>query len=551
MWGLALLASVPILIVGVLMIGFRWGASKAMPIGWLAAFAIAATTWHMPLKWLISATIGGAINAIDILIIVFGALLILQLMKKSGGINVISGSMTSVSEDRRVQVIIIAWLMGSFFEGAAGFGTPAAVAAPLLVGLGFPPLIAAIVCLIADSTPVSFGAVGIPIWGGFASLKGLISGNGLEFTKFLHDVGAFTAILHFIPGTFIPLIIVSMMTKITEGSFKKGLEIWPLALLAGLIFTIPQVIIANLVGPELPSLLGSLIAIPIFLYCVSKGFLVPKDKWDFPPHDKWPEEWEGQVKVSTEQFKIEKNMGIFRAWLPYLLIGLILLVGRLEVFKLTPILKSWSITWKNIFGTSISRGITPLYNPGIFPFIFVALLIPWMHGVDKDKAAEAWKETFKIVKPAAIALFFALGMTYIMMNSGKPTNTDSMLIIMAKAAVKLSGHAWYLIAPFIGIVGAFISGSNTVSDIMFGAFQYSAAIEAGIPVTPTLALQAVGGAAGNMICVHNVVAALTVVGLTGKEGLVIRKNLLVCLLYGLAAGIIAWIIITAFHPNIF
>lgn len=110
------------------------------------------------------------------------------------------------------------------------------------------------------------------------------------------DIGGFTAILHFLVGFLIPLVIVSVMTKIAEGSYKKGLQIWPLALFASLVFTVPYVLIANIIGPELPSLLGALISIPIFVYVVSKGFLVPKETWDFPSHDKWNSDWEGVIK---------------------------------------------------------------------------------------------------------------------------------------------------------------------------------------------------------------------------------------------------------------
>ena len=385
----AIFAVIPIVLVFILMVRYSWPATKAMPLGWITAIIIAITAWKMPFKWVMGAIGAGAINALDILLIVFGAILILQIMRRSGGVEVISSSMSSISKDRRIQVLIIAWLMGAFFEGAAGFGTPAAVAAPLLVGMGFPPLIAAICALIANSTPVSFGAVGIPIWGGFAPIKDIVTADGADgvnFGKLILDIGGFTAILHFIVGFFIPLVIVSVMTKIAEGSYKKGLQIWPLALFASLVFTVPYVLIANFIGSELPSLLGALISIPIFIYVISKGFLVPKETWDFPSHDKWNSDWEGVIKVEQKGSSKTQKISVFKAWLPYVLIALILLIGRLQIFGLTPILKSWSIAWNNIFGTSISRGITPLYNPGVFPFIFVALLIPGMHvGLIKTK----------------------------------------------------------------------------------------------------------------------------------------------------------------------
>ena len=379
-----------------------------------------------------------------------------------------------------------------------------------------------------------------------------VSSNGMimGFTEFLNSIGAFAGLLHFIVGMFIPLVIVSVMTKITEGSFKKGLEVWPLALFGGFIFTFFEMLIANLVGPELPSLLGSLIALTIFIFAVSKGFLVPKEKWDFPSHEKWEDNWEGEIKVGQSEDIRVGEISNFKAWLPYILIGLILLAGRLEVIGLTPILKFWNLTWNNIFGTSIGRGITPLYNPGIIPFILIALLIPVMHGLDGKEVAKAWKETFKMIKPATIALLFALGMTYVMMNSGGATGSDSMMIVMAKTATRTVGNIWYLVAPLVGILGAFIAGSNTVSNVMFGPFQLATATEAGLPVTPILALQALGGAAGNMFCIHNVIAALTTVGLLGKEGLVIRKNVFISILYGLLAGAVAWIIVALFFPNI-
>lgn len=542
-WIMAMVAALPIVIVGVLMVVFSWPAKRAMPIGWIAAAVIAIVGWSMPFRWLAAATIAGFINALDILIIVFGALIILQLLRKSGAIDSISRSMAGVSRDRRVQVIIIAWFMVSFLEGAAGFGTPAAVGAPLLVGLGFPPLIAVVSTLIGDSTAVTFGAVGVPIWGGFEPLRNLVSlPEGATFNDFLRDIGAYAAVFHFAIGTFVPLTIVAIMTKVAEGSFRRGLEIWPLALFAGLVFTVPQLLIATLVGYELPSLLGSLIALPIFVFAVSRGFLQPKRSWDFPRREKWPEDWEGKIKAGTDLPAQKKPMPAWKAWLPYLIIGLVLLVTRLEVFQLTPTLQSISLTWNDILGTGINRGIAPLYNPGIIPFLLVAGAVPFLYRLDWRQTASVARETVRMIVPAAIALLFTLGMVFIMMNSGEPTEEDSMLIVMAMAAADLTGSVWYLVAPMVGALGTFVSGSNTVSDIMFGAFQLNTAEEVGLPVVSILALQAVGGAAGNMICIHNVVAVLTTVGLLGREGSVVRKNLPVALLYALLAGALAWLI---------
>src|SRR5690554_1595281 len=194
-----LLAALPIIVVVFLMLVLMWPSSKAMPVGYLTAAIIAFSGWRMPFRWVMAATVAGVINALDILIIVFGALLILQLMKKSGGIARISSNMATISADRRIQVVIIAWFMGSFLEGAAGFGTPAAIGAPLLVGMGFPPFIAAIVTLLADSAAVIFGGVGVPLWGGFDGIEVLgrwpveTAAGLLSFREFLVNVGVFAA----------------------------------------------------------------------------------------------------------------------------------------------------------------------------------------------------------------------------------------------------------------------------------------------------------------------------------------------------------------------
>lgn len=548
---LALIAFIPILTVGILMLGLNWPSMKAMPIAFAVAAVLAFIFWHMPGTWIAASILGAAINTIDILFIIYGALLILRLMKKGGGVNGIAQSMARVSTDRRVQVIVIGFLMGAFFEGAAGFGTPAAVAAPLLVGMGFPPLVAAIVALVGNSSPVIFGAVGTPVVGGFASLDSMIMGAGYphDFYTFLTQVGGFATLAQFIGATLIPIAMVCSMTLVADKSIKEGLEVFPLALIGGLVFTVPQVIVANFVGPEIASLLSALIAIPVFMGVIKAGIFLPKTSWGFKGDEQTTEC--AANADNGEGTGSEKCISAGMAWFPYILIGVILLLGRLKWIGLTPVLKAFSIGWSNILGTTISKSITPLYNPGILPFMLVALLIPLMHGIDGKEAAKSWIETIHEIRPAAIALFFALSMTFIMMYSGGATGADSMLLSMAKAAASVAGGKWYIVAPIVGALGSFISGSATVSDIMFGGLQLSAAQQIGLPITAILALQAIGAAAGNMICVHNVVAALTTVGLVGKEGPVIRNNLKLCLAYCVLAGICAFLIVTIFMPQLF
>lgn len=544
---LPILALIPIVLVGVLMVGFVWPSSRAMPLGWITAGVIAAISWDMPIVWLGAASIAGIINAIDILFIVFGALLILRMMRQSGAMNGITASMRAVSADRRVQMIMIAWLMGSFLEGAAGFGTPAAVAAPLLVGMGFPPLIAAAVTLVADSASVTFGAVGVPIWGGFEAVAELrdwplmLGGSSVSFGEFLGRISALSGIQHLLVGTFVPLSMVILMSLFVTGKAKSGLSAWRIALFGGLCFTLPEALIAIFIGPELPSLVGALVGLAIFIPVVKKGWLIPKTTWDFPAHEEWPSDWEGDISAGDTREESGPKFGTLKSWSPYFVIALLLLISRLPALGVAPALKAWKIGWVGILGTSLGKEITPLYNPGIVPFLVVALLIPVFFGLSKQDTIKAVTHTLKTIRPAAVALVFTLAMVYTMMNSGEAAGRDSMLIVLADAAAGLTGRAWVLFAPLVGALGTFISGSNTVSNIMFGPFQFGTATRTGLPHSLILALQAVGGAAGNMICVHNVVAALTTVGLVGKEGIVIRKNLPVCIGYCILAGIVGLI----------
>ena len=298
---LALLASIPIVAIFVLMVIMRWPATKAMPVSWILAVILAYWVWETPPNWIAAATINGAILATQILVIVFGALILLFTLRESGAMEAINRGFSDISADRRIQVIIIAWFFGGFIEGSAGFGTPAALMAPLLLSLGFPALAAVLVSLIANSTPVSFGAVGTPTLIGVGSTLNTpavlqaLSGVGMSFTEFIHQIGFWTAVLHSIMGIFVPLLMVAMMTKFfgEKKSFKEGLEIWPFAIFAGLAYVVPYILVAWLLGPEFPSIFGGLLGLLIVVPATKAKFFVPDKNWDFPEKTKWDKNWIG------------------------------------------------------------------------------------------------------------------------------------------------------------------------------------------------------------------------------------------------------------------
>ena len=264
---LALLAAVPIISIFILMVGFRWPATKAMPLAFFITLLLAVFIWKMPGNWILASTLNGVVIAFKILFIIFGALLLLFTMRESGAIEAINRGFTNISADKRVQAIIIAWLFGGFIEGSAGCGTPAARAAPLLLSLGFPALAAVMVALIANVTPVSFGSVGTPTLLGIQpsldipSVQQYISAAGMDLPGYMQQVGVWTALQHALPGLLLPLIMVAMMTRFfgEKRSFREGLAIWPYALFAGFSFVGPYVLVALLLGPEFPSLMGGLL----------------------------------------------------------------------------------------------------------------------------------------------------------------------------------------------------------------------------------------------------------------------------------------------------
>jgi len=550
---LALLAFLPVLATVVLMASFNWPAKKAMPVVWLGAVVLGLFVWRMEPVRVAAATVEGAMSAFNLLIIVFGAILLLNTLKNSGAMAVISKGFHGISEDRRVQAIIIGWMFGAFVEGAAGFGTPAALAAPLLVGLGFPPLAAASIALIFNSTPVSFGAVGTPILLGVRSaVAGLIP--DAQMTAYLADVGVWTSIIHAIFGTFLPLFTIALMTRFfgKNKSYKEGLQAAPFAIFAGLAFTVPYLIMANFFGPELPSLVGALLGLVLVTLAAKHKFLTPKSNWDFAPSKEWDQEW-GEAQTESKAKGTAKPMPLVMAWVPYILIGAILVATRLPALGLQAPLRDWTIRWSEILGqTGVNYSLQPLWSPGLLPFVLVAILTIFLHRMKGSEVAQAWQTTIKQLIPASIALVFAIAMVRILVQSNiNLAGYDSMLITMSTFTAQVVGGAWPLIAPFVGVLGAFIVGSNTVSNILFGGFQHSIAETLGISRILVMALQVVGGAIGNMICVHNVVAACAVVGNLGQEGLIIRRNLIPAMIYTVGAGIVGMLLIYVFATGVF
>jgi lactate permease len=567
---LALLAVLPIAVVAIFLVGMRWPARHAMPLCYLVAVALAWSVWKVPSVAVAAASLKGLVVAAELLFIIFGAILLLATVTRGGAIATIRKSFRDISPDRRVQVIIVAWLFGSFIEGSAGFGTPAAVAVPLLVGLGFPALPAVVAGMIIQSTPVSFGAVGTPI---LVGVRSGLAGEGTidafaesvgheSASDMLAMIGLRVAMLHAIIGTLIPLFVVTLMTRFfgPNRSAQDGLAVWPFAIFAALAMTIPSVSVAYFFGPEFPSLLGGLIGLAIVVPAARAGFLMPPENqvWDFgdqvgdhSPRDRLQSCWTG-TDNSQATGTSRPAIGIVNAWIPYVIVAGLLVLTRqssLPGSDLSPaaMVKAIQIPINQIFGTTISHQFHPLHSPGTL-FILASLVTWRLHRITRHQYFAAWQDAGRTVRSASVALIFTTPMVQVFITSGGgDAGYAAMPIALAQGVERLAGSAWPLFAPLVGGIGAAVAGSNTISNMMFSLFQFEVGTKIGVDPFWIVALQAVGGAAGNTICVHNVVAASAVVGLSGQESIIIRKTAIVFAYYVTLAGCLGYLIVSGGH----
>lgn len=546
-------AALPVAVVFVLLVVMRRSAKLSMMTAYVVTVLLALFLWGAPLARVAGATVNGLVTAVTLLYIVFGAILLLYTVQESGAIRTIRRGFMDISPDRRIQAIIIAWMFGSMIEGASGFGTPAAVAAPLLLAIGFPAMAAVMVTLIIQSTPVSFGAVGTPmlvgINTGLSNSPEVASAIApLTLAEYVPVVAAQVALVHALVGVLIPLLMVGMLTRFfgTERSFAKGFRAWKFAIFAGLAFTMPYLLVARILGPEFPSLLGGLIGLMIVVPAARAGWFMPSDRFDFPARAQWDEGWQGNIEPDQAELgPDDRRIGLLTAWMPYVIVAALLVLTR----TIAP-LKAWltgpdtTLALRDLFGSGINATAQFAYSPGTVMIIasLISVALFRMRGRDYGRA---WAISGRTMLAAAPALLLAVPMVQVFINSGSE-GVASMPITLAEGMAAATGASWPLFAPIVGALGAFIAGSNTVSNMMFALFQFSAAQGIGLDlagITIVVVLQAVGGAAGNMVCVHNVVAASAVVGLTDREGDIIRKTLITMAYYVVQAGLIGMALI--------
>jgi len=557
---LALFAALPIAVAFTLLVWLRWSAARSMGVGWAIATVLGLAYWQMEPTWLAATAIYGALEAVSIILIVFGAILLMNYLEVGGAISTIRWHFSGISTDRRIQLLLIGLGFETIIEGVAGFGTPGALAAPLLIGLGFPPLGAAVFALFFNAPNPQFGAAGTPILGGVNSVIGAdelaAASEPISQAEFQSLVSAYSGVvtgLTFVLWGVFGIFLLSYWfgdedERSLRGAARATAPVAPFALVLGTVAGVTQWAIAWFVGTELPSIIAGFVVFGLGLVMASRGVLVPESKWTFPDRETWSDTWLGGLTLeSIEDDNPQQEMPVWLAWTPYLLVGVILLVTRWPTLDLVPALKDFTVTLPAILGYSdLTWNLEYLYLPGTMPFIPVAILTGLLFRMNGQETSKAWRESVRQVAPAALTLVIVVSLTQVMIKSGESafvSVTPGMMGALSQAVAGAAGGALPAVAPWIGALGTFVTGSNTVSDILFAKLQYSAAGDVGISRSIIVAIQNVGGGVGNMISVQNIAAICGVVGISGREGDILRKVLFPTVVFALFAGTVGTLLV--------
>lgn len=497
---MTVLAAIPILLILVLMLGFRWPASRAGVAGFALALLLAWWPFRDSLTeqvGAVPATLGASAEALftaaAIMWIILPALAIHQMQVASGAIGVLERALGRVTGDPRILALLVAWFFALFMEGAAGFGTSAALAAPFLVGAGFRPVQAVILALVGHAAGVSFGAIGTPIEPQVAAT---------DLTAL--EISQATAPYHALLGVSLALVVMALAGRAV--AVDRDRSVLPATLAAAALFLVPYFVIASTIGPELPTLGGALVGGLGFVAYLRRTAGTPAEGSD--------------------------DRGAAWAGAPYLSV-----VGLVLVTRLTPglsdVLQDATIDWDLAGG--FTGSFAPLYHPGTL-LIGGLLIGAAIQRLDRRAVANALKRALGQVGPVVIALVAMLGLSRMMVAAG-------MIETLAGAAADLAGGSWPVFAPLVGALGTFITGSATASNILFTDFQVVTARTLDLGVLPLVGAQGFGAAAGNMVAPHNVIAAAAVVEETGNEGATLRTTLPVAAGYLLAGGIVAFLFV--------
>jgi len=495
-----LLAFLPVLIVVVMMLAFRWGGSRAGGLGWFLAIFVAILSFGAGFKLLAVAQVKAVLLSLDVLFIIWSALLLFNISREAGAIRMIGITLPRLTGDRVMQSLLIGWLMVSFIQGLGGFGVPVAVCAPMLVGLGYTPIQAVAMASLGDGWGVTFGSLG-------TSFQSLMAVTGLSY----EELGPLSALLIGI-ASFPSGLLVSVIGNGWK-SLKRALL--PTLLLSVVMGVVQYLLVVNglwTLGTTGASVVGLLV-----------GFLLVR----LPTFRNQAEDSEA-VELPKDNKGNEKSL-----WLS--LLGYEILVALAFVVNLVPSVKSFlspvvlsldfpevstRYGWVTLAGPG--REINLFAHPGailLYSCIISYIIYRRIGYLEKGALKKIFGNVFRSGVNSSLGILAMVGVASIMMHSG-------MTFLLAEGlSISFSREVYPAIAPFIGALGAFITGSNTNSNVLFGVLQQNAAELLNLSVPLILAAQTAGGSLGSVLAPAKVIVGSSTVGLAGEEGAVMRKIL--------------------------
>ncbi|NLA42897.1 L-lactate permease [Candidatus Saccharibacteria bacterium] len=519
-------ACVAILLPLILLALFKLSAKYSMAITALVVIVVAITLWHMFPAAVLASSLQGAHRALTVIWILIGAITLLYTVQNTKAVARIRQGFMAISEDMRVQVVIVGFAFLSLIEGASGFGTPAVVVAPLLIALGFRPIVAASIALISDTVACTFGAVGTPLVVGLENVSVYSSDLVTEVAKVITT-------LDLVIGTMLPFALIYVLVM-WFGHGKRS-EKWanvramaPWSLMVGATYSLTAFVSVRVLGVEFAAIIAGSVALVVSVITARRKFLLRNLSY-------WRDEAEHEAELALRE-KVpnsqQSSMSLIQAWSPYILIVIFLLVSRTVPTVKDFLLNSLDLSWLSILGFETINSAWPiLYSPGTI-LLLAAMLGSYIQSRSLRPAGAAFVNGLRTAAISAFALIPTLIMVQVFTNSGNNSaGIEAMPIYIGEVLARFSGEAWLIFSPLLGSLGAFIAGSATVSSLTMASVQESVALSSGLPVVLVLAMQVLGAVAGNIIAIHNVVAAAAVVGLAHREGIIIRRVLPATVVY--------------------
>jgi lactate permease len=509
----ALAAAIPLIIL-LYMLGIKKSKGhNAAFFGLISGLLVAILAFQMPVSLAISATLNGILFGIfPIIWIIVTAIWVYNMTVEAGEFEIIKNSLASITDDRRLQAIFIAFAFGSFLEGTAGFGTPVAITAAMLVGLGFNPIYAATICLIANTAPVAFGAIGTPV-----VVLGQVSGiDPMTLSKIIGRQLPFLSVI-------VPLWVVVMMS-----GWKRAMEVLPAVLVAGVCFAGTQYFTSNHISvylPDITSAFVTIIGLLIFL-----NIWKPTRTWHFPD----------EPANATEKVELQYSLGeVLRAWAPYIILAVLVFLWADDKFLgFKKVLVGWekaigltSVAWPGLHNLIIrtapivakdapyaaSWGINFLSAGGTAIFVAGLLSLFIIPNYGLGRAVACFGRTIKMLVYPILTVSMVLGLAYVMNYSGMSSTLG--------LAFTATGAAFPFFAPVLGWLGVFLTGSDTSANALFGSMQKTAATQIGIDPNLTVAANSSGGVCGKMISPQSIAVACASAGLVGEESTIFRAAL--------------------------